>query len=99
VISITYNDPGSGSVRVGISPNNLQRPWVGISRARMAWADLLGRVWNIDALRCGACSGRMLVVSVVKDPDVIQAILAAILISKEMAAGTSGPRGPPGGGA
>jgi len=41
----------------------------------------------------------MLVVSVVKDPDVIQAILAAILISKEMSAGTSGPRGPPGGGA
>jgi hypothetical protein len=41
----------------------------------------------------------MLVVSVVKDPDVIQEILAAILISKEMAAGTSGPRGPPGGGA
>ncbi len=80
-------------------PATAARPVAPTRPARMAWADLLRRVWNIDALRCGACSGRMLVVGVVKDPDVIQAILAAILISKEMAAGASGPRGPPGGGA
>ncbi len=66
----------------------------------MAWADSLRRVFNIDALRCGACSGGMLVVGVVTDPDVIQAILAAILISNASAAcGATGPRGPPVGGA
>ena len=63
--------------------------------ATMAWADLLRRVWDIDALRCLSCQGRMLVVGVVKDPDVIEAILAAILISKELPGTASGPRGPP----
>ena len=53
------------------------------------------RSWDIDALRCLRCQGRMLVVGVVKDPDVVEAILAAILISKELPATASGPRGPP----
>ena len=76
-------------------PATSSRPVAPKRPARMAWSDLLKRVWDIDALRCLRCQGRMLVVGVVKDPDVIQAILAAILISKEMSATASGPRGPP----
>ena len=59
----------------------------------MAWSDLLKRVWNVDGLRCLKCSGRMLVVGVVKDPDVIEAILAAISMSEAMRDGAaSSPR-------
>lgn len=45
---------------------------------RMNWADLLMRVWAIDALRCPHCGGRMRVIAAIHAPDAITAILAAI---------------------
>jgi len=44
----------------------------------MLWADLLMRIWRIDALRCPHCGGRMRIIGAVRDPDAISAILAAI---------------------
>ena len=44
----------------------------------MPWADLLMRVWRIDALRCPYCGGRMRVICAIGDPDAITAILAAV---------------------
>jgi hypothetical protein len=84
--SVVPTPPDAAAATRPVAP---QRP------ATMAWADLLRRVWDIDALRCLRCQGRMLIVGVVKDPDVVEAILAAILISKELPATASGPRGPP----
>ena len=45
---------------------------------RMAWADLLARVWLIDALRCRACGGTLRIVSAILEPRAIEAILVAL---------------------
>ena|GEM_PF-2122520 len=57
----------------------------------MSWADLLMRVWRIDALRCPYCGGRMRVICAIRNPDAITAILAAV-DAKER---TDGARDPP----
>lgn len=44
-------------------------------RRRMAWADLLQRVFEVDALRCPACGGRMRILSAITGPDVARRIL------------------------
>jgi hypothetical protein len=48
---------------------------------RTAWADLLQRVFEVDALRCPDCSGRMRVLSAITDPDVAGRILECVGIS------------------
>jgi hypothetical protein len=45
---------------------------------RTAWADLLQRVFEVDALRCPDCSGRMRVLSAITDPDVATRILECV---------------------
>jgi len=57
----------------------------------MPWADLLMRVWRIDALRCPYCGGRMRVICAIRDPDAITAILAAVDAHER----TDGARDPP----
>jgi hypothetical protein len=41
----------------------------------MAWADLLQRVFEVDALRCPGCGARIRVLSPITDPDVARRIL------------------------
>ncbi len=41
----------------------------------MAWADLLQRVFEVDALRCPDCGPRMRVLSAITGPDVARRIL------------------------
>jgi len=43
---------------------------------RTAWADLLQRVFEVDALRCPQCGGRMRILSAITEPDVARRILA-----------------------
>jgi len=45
---------------------------------RMAWADLLQRVFEVDALRCPACGGRMRILSAITEPDVARRILECL---------------------
>ena len=42
---------------------------------RLAWADLLKRVWQADVLSCPKCGGRMRLIAVVQDPGVVEKIL------------------------
>ncbi len=44
-------------------------------RRRVVWADLLQRVFEVDALRCPACGGRMRILSAITEPDVARRIL------------------------
>jgi hypothetical protein len=53
---------------------------------RVAWADLLQRVFEIDALRCPTCRGRMRVLSAITDPIVASRILRYLSLP---------PRAPP----
>ena len=42
---------------------------------RLAWAELLRRVFLVDVLRCAGCGGRREIVAEVTDPDAARAIL------------------------
>jgi hypothetical protein len=53
---------------------------------RTDWADLLQRVFEVDALRCPSCGGRMRVLSAVTDPHVARRILECLRMP---------PRAPP----
>jgi hypothetical protein len=59
----------------------------------MSWADLLMRVWAIDALKCPHCGGRMRPIDAIHDPDTITAILAAVH-SDKWSVRTTGPPEP-----
>jgi len=58
---------------------------------RMTWADLLMRVWAVDALKCPWCGGRMQIISAIHAPDALTAILAAVHTDK----GGTRATGPP----
>ena len=45
-------------------------------RAAMTWAQRLKRVFGIDIETCPACGGAMRIVACIKDPEVIEKILA-----------------------
>jgi hypothetical protein len=42
---------------------------------RLTWAQLLSRVFKIDAFRCDHCGGRMRILAAIDQPEVIRAIL------------------------
>jgi hypothetical protein len=42
---------------------------------RLAWADLLRRVFAVDVLECPRCGGPMRLLTTIHPPDVTQAIL------------------------
>ena len=44
----------------------------------MTWADLLPRVFEVDALRCPACDSRMRILSAITEPDVARRILGCL---------------------
>ena len=48
---------------------------------RTSWADLLQRVFEVDALRCPDCSGRMQVLWAITDPAVAARILECVGMS------------------
>ena len=58
---------------------------------RMRWADLLMRVWAIDALKCPHCGGRMRPIAAIHAPDAITAILAAVQSDKWSVRATGPP--------
>ncbi len=45
---------------------------------RIAWADLLRRVFAVDVLECPRCSGRMRIIATVTDPEAVRKVLACI---------------------
>jgi hypothetical protein len=53
---------------------------------RIAWADLLKRVFEVDALRCPGCGERMRLIAAITDPSVAQRILECLALP---------PRAPP----
>jgi len=47
-------------------------------RRRTAWADLLQHVFEVDALCCPRCGGRMRILSAITDPEVARRILECL---------------------
>ena len=58
------------------------RPTAPPRPGRMSHADLLRRVFLIDLLAC-PCGGRLRQIAVITDPDIVQAILAAVILSHQ----------------
>ena len=56
------------------------------SRRRQPWAELLQRVFEVDALQCPCCGGRMRILAAITDPDVARRILMCLWLP---------PRAPP----
>jgi hypothetical protein len=57
-------------------PARKQRPLLGHgSPARMSWARLLKRVFDIDIERCPNCGGALKIIAAIVDPAVIAKIL------------------------
>ena len=50
----------------------------GAALTKWDWATLLQRVWDVDALNCEGCGGRMKFIAVIKDRAVIERILRHI---------------------
>jgi hypothetical protein len=70
--------PRPGSIDPGpVSPDARARLQANVAPPprRTAWADLLQRVFEVDALRCSACGGRMRILSAITEPDVARRIL------------------------
>jgi hypothetical protein len=63
-----------------------------VKARRRTWAQLLARVYGVDALRCSRCGGRMRIIAFITDPEVVEKILRHIGKWGEGRA-----RGPPGG--
>jgi hypothetical protein len=51
-------------------------PTPSASRRRTDWAELLRRVYRLDALRCPHCGGRRRLIALIEEPRVIERILA-----------------------
>ena len=45
------------------------------ARARMTWARLLKRVFDLDLERCEQCGGKMKIIAAIEEPAVIERIL------------------------
>jgi hypothetical protein len=56
------------------------------SERRLRWAELLKRVFELDALRCPVCAGKMRVLTAITQPDVARRILKCLSLP---------PRAPP----
>ncbi len=46
------------------------------AQARLSWAQLLKRVFEIDMAHCPHCGGPMAIIAAIEDPSVIAKILA-----------------------
>ena len=61
---------------------------------RLLWAELLQRVFAVDALRCPRCDGRMRVIATIIEAKVVKAILDALGLESAPPA-VRPSRGPP----
>ena len=78
---------GASSVMLPSSP---------VSPARRAtWAQLLRRVYDLDALRCPGCGGKLRIISAITERSATRAILSHLDLDDEPPPPASRPRGPP----
>jgi len=67
-----------------------------VSKARITWARLLKRVFNIDVEICADCGGKAKVIAAIEDPVVIRKILSHLgLPTKPPPIHSASSRGPP----
>ncbi|MCL4686271.1 transposase [Myxococcota bacterium] len=80
------NPPSQYGVRATPVPAGSQAPPPGTDEPalrprRLAWAELLRRVFAVDVLECPRCGGRMRLLAAIQPPDVTKAILDCLELS------------------
>lgn len=70
--ALTSSGPAGGAGYPQPALSKKQRP------KRYAWAELLKRVFAVDALECDRCGGRMRILCAVNPPEAIRKILACL---------------------
>jgi hypothetical protein len=83
---IRRSDPAHAGTRPGSPPSTrtgfCPSPDEPAARPRrLAWSELLRRVFAVDVLECPRCGGRMRLLAAVQPPDVTQAILDCLDLS------------------
>jgi hypothetical protein len=79
-------------------PEVTGRPVAPKRPARMGWANLLSRVFDVDVRTCPYCGGRLRFIAAIFEPTAIEAIIAAVQLAEEraeQARGLATERGPP----
>jgi len=71
-LALTSSGPAGGAGCPQPALSKKQRP------KRYAWAELLKRVFAVDALECDRCGGRMRILCAVNPPEAIRKILACL---------------------
>jgi hypothetical protein len=69
-------EPGAASLEEHRAPNPAP-----LRQRRLPWAELLRRVFDLDALRCDRCGARMRILAAIEQPDVARAILECLGLS------------------
>ena len=77
---------GEGETIVARAASDLRPDRSELLARRIAWADLLKRVFEVDALRCPGCGGTMRLIAAITDPSVARRILECLALP---------PRAPP----
>jgi hypothetical protein len=68
--------PAAGGVALAVDPRGADsKP---ATRHRGGWAELLQRVFGVDALRCPRCGSTMRIIAAVEDPDIARKILECL---------------------
>jgi len=71
--------PGDTDLRAPDSARGLPTPTGDLARPRrLAWADLMRRVFALDVLECPGCGGRMRILAAIHPPETARAILACL---------------------
>jgi hypothetical protein len=77
--SSALNDPylpAAGGVALPVDPRGADsKPAI---RHRRGWAELLQRVFGVDALRCPRCGSTMRIIAAIEDPDIARKILECL---------------------
>jgi hypothetical protein len=74
-------DPASTATGLQVSSETSPSPTRPATRPRrLAWAELLRRVFAVDVLACPRCGGRMRVLAAVHPPEAAQAILTCLAL-------------------
>ncbi len=81
---------------ISLGASSVVRPSSSVSQARRAmWAELLRRVYDVDALRCPRCGGELRGIAALTERSAVRELLAHLNLDDEPPPPASRPRGPP----
>jgi hypothetical protein len=75
---IQDSSAAASPARIATEPSSLEAGGNPAHRRRLAWADLLRRVFAVGVLECPRCGGRMRLLATIHPPEATEAILECL---------------------